>query len=101
MASKHVKISDFLLLIIEGQPELQLIEILNIEDKPTTKPVVNVFTLDSYNIIANNIHCSTHTDGDGDDLLFNVVNFCYHKITHKTPTIAFYLNKGYKKLFRK
>jgi len=84
-------VGDYLLVRIDGEAEAKLKEVLKVDEKPATKPVVNAVTLDSYNIIANNVHCSTHCDGDGDDMLFDVVNFCYHKISDKAPQVAFIL----------
>lgn len=101
LASRKVEIGDFLLLRVEGETNAKLGEILRIEDKPATRPVVNAVTVNSFNIIANNVHCSTHCDGDGDDMLFNVVSFCYHYVSHKSPQVAYVFNKGFKKLFRK
>ncbi len=85
-------------LILIDQSETIKIEIKSIEEVITDKPVCNVITARSYNIIANNLHCSTHCEGDGGDLLFNITSFFYNYVSEKSVKIAYSLHKKFKNL---
>ncbi len=67
------------------------IPLISIKEVITEKPVCNIITLKTFNLIANNLHCSTHCVGDGGDLLFKITSFFYTNVSEKSVHCAYYL----------
>lgn len=89
---------DELLIYSSETQDTYFSRVLEVTDKDATQPVGNIITLNTYNIIANNVHCSTHCEGDGGDSWFTFVRFVYLKISSKAPEAALYIHKSSKNL---
>jgi len=75
--------------------------ILSAENITAADGVCNIITMKTYSVIANNVQCSVHTEGDGGDSFFNVVSFFYKYISKDSLKLAYKINKGCKKLLGK
>lgn len=74
--------------------------VLKIEKIKASKGVCNLITQNSFNLVANNVHCSVHCIGDGGNTLFSIVKFLHDNVSEKVVDVAFYFNKSYKKVSR-
>lgn len=72
---------------------------MSIQTLKAKQPVGNVITLNTFTIIANNVYCSVHCEGDGGDALFRVGYFFYNYVSKSTIQYFYKLNKGFKNYF--